>query len=128
MNAKPTLAQMKAALAGAAAAKATPRPPAPAPTPQGEEVPNTPPKVSKPQPSRAERLGDKQAKQGRLPHGSRFEAAYDATALRWAGTLTVTLGGGEVVFRADSSGVWKLMGKLDTLYRLHVRMREEGAK
>src|SRR5262245_4834095 len=28
-------------------------------------------------------------KQGRLPHGARFQVAYDADAMLWAGTLTV---------------------------------------
>lgn len=122
MNAKTRTAQMKAALAEAAAAKKSPpQPPAPAPTPQGGEVPKTPSEVKKPKPSRAERLGDKQTKQGRLPHWSAFHAVYDENIGRWEGTLSMTLGGEEVVFRADSSGVWKLMSKLDALYRKHLQ-------
>jgi hypothetical protein len=69
---------------------------------------------------RAERAqgepGPKQAKPlpGRLPDGARYEVTYDAASQTWSGTLTVP---GRKVFSASASGVFKLLSKLDGLYR-----------
>jgi hypothetical protein len=51
--------------------------------------------------------------QGRLPDGSRFAVVYDAGKEEWSGTLTV----GAETFTASASGVFKLLSKLDRLYR-----------
>jgi hypothetical protein len=55
---------------------------------------------------------------GRLPDGSRFEVAYDASQERWAGTLTVPApGGGALTFTGSGSGLFPLLSALDTQYR-----------
>jgi hypothetical protein len=51
---------------------------------------------------------------GRLPDGSRYDVAYDATAQAWSGTLTIP---GREAFTASASGVFTLLSKLDGLYR-----------
>ena len=55
----------------------------------------------------------------RLPHGSRFDVAYDAAAARWSGTLTVpaATGAEPAVFSAWGSGVFRLLRILDDMYR-----------
>lgn len=60
----------------------------------------------------------------RLPHGSVFHVIYNAETQRWSGMLNIPKddGSGEKTydfqtFCADSSGVFKLLPKLDALYR-----------
>ena len=58
--------------------------------------------------------------QERLPHGSRFDVAYDAAKEQWSGTLTVpdaTPGCPALVLSASASAVFKLLRRLDDLYR-----------
>ena len=50
----------------------------------------------------------------RLPHDSVFHVTYNAEAERWSGTLTVP---GREPFVNDSSGLFKLLPKLDAMYR-----------
>jgi hypothetical protein len=50
---------------------------------------------------------------GRLPDGSAFLLTYDAAATEWSGVLTV----GTLSFDAKASGVVKLLGVLDAMYR-----------
>jgi hypothetical protein len=49
----------------------------------------------------------------RLPDGSAFLLVYDDSAVAWSGTLTV----GALCFEAKASGVAKLLGMLDAMYR-----------
>lgn len=51
---------------------------------------------------------------GRLPDGSAFAVSFDATAVRWSGTLTVP---GHPPFTADHHAVFKLLGRLDVMFR-----------
>jgi hypothetical protein len=51
---------------------------------------------------------------GRLPHGSRYDVAYDAGKEQWCGTLTVP---GLAPITAEASAVFKLLRRLDDLYR-----------
>ncbi len=50
---------------------------------------------------------------GRLPHASRVDIIYDATAEEWFGSLVVD----GVLFQGRASSQSKLMHELDTLYR-----------
>lgn len=50
----------------------------------------------------------------RLPDGSRFDVAYDASKGQWSGTLAVP---GLAPISAAASGVFKLLMNLDRLYR-----------
>jgi hypothetical protein len=52
--------------------------------------------------------------QGRLPHGSRFDVAYDAAKGQWAGMLVVP---GLAPLTASASGVFRLLQILDRMYR-----------
>jgi hypothetical protein len=55
---------------------------------------------------------------GRLPHGARFEVGYDAATATWSGTLTVPVPEkAPAVFAASASGVFKLLARLNRLYR-----------
>jgi hypothetical protein len=55
----------------------------------------------------------------RLPGGSTFAATYDAEAVAWTGQLTILSADGErQEFFATASAVFKLMAKLDGLYRV----------
>jgi hypothetical protein len=53
----------------------------------------------------------------RLPHGSAFEVSYDARAMKWTGTLTVTTPEGGPVFEGEAGGVFRLLSTLDAQYR-----------
>ena len=53
----------------------------------------------------------------RLPHGSAFAVSYDAQAVKWSGTLTVTTPEGGKVFEGEAGGVFKLLSALDGQYR-----------
>jgi hypothetical protein len=50
---------------------------------------------------------------GRLPDGSKFELAYDASETRWNGTLTTE----EKVFTGSAGNLFKLLNRLDQQYR-----------
>jgi hypothetical protein len=65
----------------------------------------------------------------RLPHGSAFAVSYDAQAVKWSGTLTVTTPEGGKVFEGEAGGVFKLLSALDGQYRdwLAVRAAPPGA-
>jgi hypothetical protein len=55
---------------------------------------------------------------GRLPNGARFDVAYDAAAETWSGTLTIPVPeAAPAVFTGSAPGVFKLLSKLDRLYR-----------
>jgi hypothetical protein len=97
----------------------TERPPEPKPEKPKKEKPAEAPKAEQPRqekkPKKPTRKEVRAAmEKSRLPDGSRFNVVYDATAARWSGTLTV---GGQV-FESDAGGVFKLLVKLDTKYRL----------
>jgi hypothetical protein len=53
----------------------------------------------------------------RLPHASEFHVAYDAQAVKWSGTLTVTTPEGGQVFEGEAGGVFRLLSLLDGMYR-----------
>ncbi len=53
----------------------------------------------------------------RLPHTSEFHVAYDAQAVKWSGTLTVTTPEGGKVFEGEAGGVFRLLTALDAQYR-----------
>jgi hypothetical protein len=65
-----------------------------------------------PPPKNPEKRGNHYLK-GRLPDGASFAVAYDATAERWQGTLTI----GTTVFQGETSGVFRLLEQLDKEYR-----------
>lgn len=54
---------------------------------------------------------------GRLPDGSAFHVTYDATAQKWSGSLVTTVNGQQANFTASAEAVFKLLAKLDGLYR-----------
>jgi hypothetical protein len=55
---------------------------------------------------------------GRLPHGARFAVGYDAASETWSGQLTVPVPeAAPAIFTASASGVFKLLARLDQLYR-----------
>lgn len=54
----------------------------------------------------------------RLPDGAEFRVSYDATAVRWTGTLTTPVTG---PFVASATAVFKLLRELDRLYRQSVK-------
>jgi hypothetical protein len=58
----------------------------------------------------------------RLPDGSTFQVRYDASTETWSGTLAV----GEATFTASASGVFKLLEKLDRLYRVTLPEQPAG--
>src|SRR5205085_1578329 len=45
----------------------------------------------------------------RLPDGSEFRVTYDARAVKWSGTLTVTAAEGGEVFEGEAGAVFKLL-------------------
>jgi hypothetical protein len=53
----------------------------------------------------------------RLPHGSAFTVSYDARAVKWSGTLTVTTPEGGRAFEGEAGGVFRLLSLLDGMYR-----------
>jgi hypothetical protein len=58
--------------------------------------------------------------QSRLPHGARFDVAWDAAKGQWSGTLSVPTADDAArcdVFTAAASGVFKLLQVLDGKYR-----------
>ncbi len=58
---------------------------------------------------------------GRLPDGARFEAVYDHSVQLWAGTLFLPpLAEGEMpmFFTTTASALFRLHGRLDTMYRV----------
>jgi len=59
-----------------------------------------------------ERVG-KNALYGRLPDGAAFAVVYNATRTVWSGHLTV----GDITVTAEAAAVFKLLSKLDRLYR-----------
>jgi hypothetical protein len=61
---------------------------------------------------------EKQRTPPRLPDGSRFDVGYDATAVRWIGTLTIP---GVPVFTAGAGGVYGLLAALDRQYRKYLK-------
>jgi hypothetical protein len=65
----------------------------------------------------------------RLPHGSAFAASFDAQAVKWSGTLTVTTPEGGQVFAGEAGGVFRLLSLLDGQYRewLAARATPPGA-
>jgi hypothetical protein len=65
----------------------------------------------------------------RLPDGSAFAVSYDAQAVQWSGTLTVTTREGGKVFEGAAGGVFKLLSALDGQYRdwLAARAAAPGA-
>ena len=65
--------------------------------------------------------------QGRLPDGSAFVALYDATAMCWAGSLTITTVDPPKVFAAEASAVFKVLTALDAQYRRWLAEETEGA-
>ena len=71
-----------------------------------------------------------QPTKARLPDGSRFDGLvwHEATLL-WTGTLTVpAAGGGEpAVFTASAGGVYRLLNKLDDLYRASLAASDPAA-
>jgi hypothetical protein len=69
--------------------------------------------------SEQERKGSKVQKRqvGGLPDQSGFEVRYDAATEMWSGTLTVPGDGMPRTFTASASGVFKLLSRLDELYR-----------
>lgn len=69
---------------------------------------------------RAKREAKKKARENRwnvprLPDGATFHVSYDASSLRWSGSLFIP---GCPEFSNDSSAVFKLLRKLDTQYRV----------
>jgi hypothetical protein len=61
----------------------------------------------------AQKAVGKDTRTGRLPDGAVFHVAYDATKTLWTGTLAID---GQT-FTGESSGVFKLLAKLDAQYR-----------
>jgi len=61
--------------------------------------------------------------QGRLPHGSEFHhLLWNETSGRWTGRLVVPVADGKILmFDGESGGVFKLLRKLDTMYREWLR-------
>lgn len=53
----------------------------------------------------------------RLPDRSAFHVEYDATTVRWRGTLNTLVNGKPEVFSAEASAVFQLLRKLDNAYR-----------
>jgi hypothetical protein len=78
----------------------------------------------KPCVDKVKRLDD-QMESGRLPGGAKFEAVYDAEKREWTGSLSIP---GFETFRTTVSGVFRLMRKLDWLYRDTAASRENKVK
>ena len=58
-------------------------------------------------------VAKKKYQPGRLPDSSSFNISYDANAETWRGTLII----GNEKFESSESGVFKLLQRLDLLYR-----------
>lgn len=75
--------------------------------------------AAKPEPPKTKRKWSsnrKALKQStRLPHGSRFDIAYDASTISWSGTLTI--GGTEQSLVGTAGSLFKLLVGLDGKYR-----------
>jgi len=60
----------------------------------------------------------RQENKGRLPDGAEYTATYDGVFRRWRGKLYILDKELKpVVFEDNSSGVWRLLEKLDDQYR-----------
>jgi hypothetical protein len=57
------------------------------------------------------------AREARLPDGSAFLVSYDAAKEMWSGELTVEVAGEVRTFRAECSGVMRLLRELDAMFR-----------
>lgn len=64
----------------------------------------------------------------RLPHGSYFEAVFDAEKVRWKGSLTIPVEGDPptITFYVEATAVFKLMRGLDNMYRDYLATREKA--
>lgn len=77
----------------------------------------------------AHQRGRAQVARGRLPDGAEFRQRYDDAAVRWSGTLALTDPAGRaVVFEADSKSAWRLLEKLDDLYRAYLATQNTTAE
>ena len=72
---------------------------------------------------RARRAAQPAPEKERLPHGSRFDVAYDAGKEEWSGTLAVP---GLAPIAASASAVFKLQRRLDDLYRAAAAEKPDG--
>lgn len=62
----------------------------------------------------------------RLPDGSEYKTRYITEEQKWAGTLTVKIEGGEIIFVDRRSAVFHLLRELDKQYRKWVKAKLEG--
>lgn len=107
------------ATAAAPPAGALPDKPAP-PPPSSEEVPRPGVDTSS-TPTKSEKRWQEHL--ARLPHGSRFDVTYDAGSMSWTGSLIVP---GCPVFTSTAGGVFKLLSRLDRLYRAWLKSEGSG--
>lgn len=77
----------------------------------------------------AHQRGRAQVNRGRLPDGAEFWQRYDAVTVRWYGKLTITDAQLQfVTFEADSKSAWRLLEKLDDLYRAYLATQTPAAE
>lgn len=74
------------------------------------------------------RRQQKRAAHGRLPHGSKFEASYDAERVLWTGAMILLIQGEGCVtvvrFDAEAKAIISLLSRLDKLYREWKKQRK----
>jgi hypothetical protein len=78
-----------------------------------------PKQAKKPKLSKVKKLDGKQLEKGRLPNGSEIKVRYNAEVMEWHGELVVPMPptGEPYTFAGNASGVFKLLSKLDGMYR-----------
>jgi hypothetical protein len=109
-------------------------PPKPKEPEKAVQKPAQPPKEKPPKPAKAKppETVQKAPKPPpehppRLPMGATFNVTYDATAVLWSGCLRVPVGEQTLDFLDSASGVFRLLSKLDRLWRSSDAGRAFGA-
>lgn len=115
--------------APARASSSPPAKPAPAATPAPATPPPTDAKIKRKRnrPGKKVTPGQRDAKSGRLPDGSKFTVVYSAEKQEWSGSLEIPdasigeqLQSGAAAagaFHSSASGVFRLLANLDAEYR-----------
>jgi hypothetical protein len=67
--------------------------------------------------ARGEARRELERQRNRLPDGARFDVRYDATAIKWEGTLTVVVLDREVTLQDEAPTLFRLLRRLDLRYR-----------
>ena len=95
---------------------------------EDEAVPDAPPEEVVETDPTPKKKKSKYYEHSRLPDGTRFEVKYNAELQEWHGELILVNAVNDIyTFTERSSGVFRLLMKLDTLYRKHLEAAVQAA-